>query len=172
MLPYLPAFCNSYLHHSGRHRLRLVAPPHPRRCAYASCIHADVPACQTQQPCRVRSTEPPSVVLLAPRHGSRPDTLAHPWMLASLAPPPAVARLLWCGLSAWQRTPPARDQKNMVWGAAPLYLGEKYLWTLGRSSLVPWGEIPVDLLAKRPWTSGRSPLYLREKSLVPWGETA
>jgi hypothetical protein len=172
MLPYLPAFCNSYLHHSGRRRLRLVAPPHPRKCPRASCIHADVPrmpdATTTPRPVH----RAPVRCSASPRPGSRPDTLAFPWMLASLALPPAVARLLWWGFSAWQRTPPARDQKDMVWGAAPLYLEEKYLWTLGRSPLGPWGERPLDLLAQCPWTSGRSPLYLREKSLVPWGEIA
>jgi hypothetical protein len=84
-----------------------------------------------------------------------PDTLALPWVLASLAPPPTVARLLWWRLEACQRTP-LRETTGVS-------CGEKYPCTLGRNTLVPWGEIPLYLGEKYPCTSWRS-------GLGPWGE--
>jgi hypothetical protein len=127
-------------HHSGRRRLRLVAPLHPRRCRRASCDHPDVSPSQTRRPRSMLSAAPPSGVSLASRPGSRPRHAGAPLGAGqpgtlSRYPTPPMERALGRAKDA-----AARDQEEMVWGAAPLYL-----------------------LAKCPWTSGRSPLYLREK---------
>ena len=165
MLPYLPAFCNSYLHHRGRRWHCLMAPPPPQ-----------VPSCFVRpQPPRMRdattmarlSAEPPPVVARAPGLAAGPDTLVPPGCWPAWYPlcwPPPLVEAL--GLS---QDAAAGDQR--IWFAAkppctlrrnPLYLGE---------SLVPWGEILVPW-GEIPLTSWRRGLVPPGKSLVPWGETA
>jgi hypothetical protein len=171
MLPYLPAFCNSYLHHSRVRRLRRVAPPRPCRCPRASCHHADVPTCQMRRPRRVLSTEPPSSVLRVPPAWQQAPT---PWCFPGCWP-------------AWHPFPllHASGGLGMAKDAACTRVGEYWFGvqppcTLGRKALVPWGEIPWDLGAQPPCTLGRKTLVplgevsldLGEKPLVPTGETA
>ena len=165
-------------HHSGRRRLRLVAPPRPRRCRRTSCDHPDVSPWQTRRPRSMLSAEPPSGVSLAPRPGSRPRHAGaplgagQPGTLSRYPSPPME------GAPGMAKDAAARDQEDMVWGEAPCTLGRNTFvpWgeapcTLGRNTFVPWGEIPLYLGAKYalylgakgPCTSGRSPLYLREK---------
>ena len=172
MLPYLPVFRNSYsttvvdAGSASRHLRTLAGVVVPRATTQMS-PHARR---DDHDPCCPQSPRP--VFRSPPGLAVDPDTLALPWVLASLAPSPAIPRLLWRGFSAWQRTPPARDQEDMVWGEAPC--------TLGRNTFVPWGERPLYLGAKYLCTLGRSPLvplgevplYLGEKPLVPTGETA
>ena len=157
MLPYLPAFCNSYLHPSGDAGTVSWRPPRPRRCPRASC-GLNLPACETHD------------------HGaSCPQSLRPLWR-----EPPAwqQAPTRWCALGAGQPgTPscwppplvgalgchrtPLRETRGYGCGEAPLYLGRNLVpWGqplyLGEKTLVPWGEIPLYLLATWPCTPGKS----------------
>jgi hypothetical protein len=170
MLPYLPAFCNSYLHHSRGRRLRLIAPSRPCRRPRASCHHADVPVCQTHDHAASYPQSPRLVFHLPPAWQQAPTHWRSPGCWPAWHPLPLLhassgggsqhgkgrhlheTKRIWCGAQ-----PPCTLRRNTCgpWGAAPLYLGEKDPWTSWRSVLGPRGEVPC--------TSGRSLLYLGEK---------
>jgi hypothetical protein len=171
MLPYLPAFCNFYLHHRGRRWRCLVAPPAPPQ----------VPSCLVR-PQRLRMPDATTTARAVRRASARCGASPPAWQQAPTrwcSPgcwpawyPLLLASTSWWRLSVCQRTPlretrgyGSRRSPLVPWGEIPLYLGEKSPCTLGRNPLVPWGEIPLYFLAKWPWTLGRSPL-------VPWGEIA
>src|SRR5262245_1267787 len=145
MLPYLPAFCNFYLHHRDRRWRCLVAPPAPPQ----------VPSCLVR-PQRLRMPDA-TITARAVRRTSAPCG-ASPltWQQAPTR---------WCSPVCWPAWHP------LLLGALVLSqdaaAGDQGVWcganppcTLGRNTLVPWGEIPLYLGAKYPCTLGRNTLVL------------
>lgn len=161
MLPYLPAFCNCYLHHRGRRWRCLVAPlqvssclvrlprrlrtpdatPTTRAVRRAPVCCGASPLAWQQVPTRWRSPGCSPAWRPLPRShaasggGLRPGKGPH------------------CGRPRGSRV---RRSPLVPWGETPLYLGEKYSCTLGRNTLVLLGEVALDLGAKPPCTLRRN----------------
>jgi hypothetical protein len=170
MLPYLSAFCNSYLHHSRVRRLRLVAPSRPCRCPRASCNHADVPACQTHDHAASYPQSPRLVFHLPLAWQQAPTHWRSPRCWPAWYPLP----LLYASSGGGSRHGKERrlhETRRIGFGAQPPC-------TLGRKALAPWGEIPWDFGTQPPCILGRKALVplgevsldLGEKPLVPPGE--
>ena len=161
MLPYLPAFCNFYLHHRGRRWRCLVAP-------------LQVSSCLVRLPRRLRTpdaTPTTRAVRRAPvRCGASPlawqqaPTCWHsPGCWPAWHPLPLSHASSGGGLRPVKGHHCGRPRGYSVgrsplvpWGEIPLYLGEKYPCTLGRNTLVLLGEVALDLGAKPPCTLRRN----------------
>src|SRR5262245_32404272 len=81
------------------------------------------------RPRRVLFAEPPSGVPLAPSLAAGSDTLALPWGVGQPGTPSRCCTPPLVGVLGMAKDATCTRPREMVWGAAPLYLGEKYLWT-------------------------------------------
>src|SRR5262245_5440362 len=126
MLPYLPAFCNFYLHHCGRRWHCLMAPPAPPQ----------VPSCFVR-PQRLRMRDATTTARAVRSASARYGASSPAWQQAPTR---------WCSLGCWSAWYPLLLgalglSQDAAAGDQGVWCGAKPPCTLGRNPLVPWGEI-------------------------------